>query len=115
MSELRRKRVESLIRQEIGLLINLQVIKDPRVDPLAVVTRVVVSKDMHYGKIFISFYGGQAKLESCVQALNHAAGFVQKELAERLRLRFTPKLSFHEDPSIEQGFRVTQKIRELFS
>jgi ribosome-binding factor A len=115
MSELRRKRVESLIQQQIGSLINLQVIKDPRVEPLAVVTRVVVSKDFHYGKVFISFYGEQTRLEACVQALNHAAGFIQRQLADRIRLRFTPRLSFHMDRSIEQGFRVTQKIRELFS
>jgi ribosome-binding factor A len=115
MSELRQKRVESLVRQQIGTLINLQVIQDPRVDPLAAVTRVTVSRDLHYAKVFISFHGEQEKLHACVQALNHAAGFVQRQLAERLRLRFTPRLSFHEDRSIEQGFRVTQKIRELFS
>jgi ribosome-binding factor A len=115
MSELRRKRVESLIQQQIGSLINLKVVKDPRVEQLAAVTRVVVSKDFHYAKVFISFYGEQARLEACVQALNHAAGFIQKELADRMRLRFTPRLSFHMDRSIEQGFRVTQKIRELFS
>jgi ribosome-binding factor A len=115
MSELRRKRVESLIQQKIGSLINLQVIKDPRVEPLAVVTRVVVSKDFHYSKVFVSFHGEQTRLAACVQALNHAAGFIQRELADRMRLRFTPRLSFHMDRSIEQGFRVTQKIRELFS
>jgi ribosome-binding factor A len=48
-----------------------------------------------------------------VEALNHAAGFVQRELAASLRLRFVPRLTFLEDASIEQGFRISLKLREL--
>ena len=115
MSELRLKRVESLVKEEIGNLINRQIIKDPRVNPLATVTRVRASKDLKYSKVFISFYGEASRRWECVQALNHAAGFIQKELGARLHLRFIPKLTFLEDSSIEQGFRITQKLKEISS
>ena len=113
MSEVRQKRVESLIQELIAQLINRKRIKDPRVQPLSVVTRVSASKDLKYAKVYISFYGDPALRRECVAALNHAAGFVQKELGGGLRLRFVPKLTFIEDPSIEQGFRIIQKLREL--
>ncbi len=113
MSEVRQKRVESLIREHIAALIHGQTIKDPRVLPLAVVTQVAASKDLKYAKVFISYYGDAALRRQCVEALNHAAGFVQKELGARLRLRFVPRLTFLEDASIEQGFRIAQKLREI--
>ncbi|MBP1779514.1 MAG: ribosome-binding factor [candidate division NC10 bacterium] len=113
MSEVRQKRVESLVQEQIAQLINRKTIKDPRVQPLAVVTRVSASKDLKYCKVYISFYGDPRLREECVAALNHAAGFIQRQLGERLRLRFVPKLTFIEDFSIEQGFRVMQKLREL--
>jgi ribosome-binding factor A len=113
MSEVRQKRVESLIQEQIAELINRKRIKDPRVQPLAIVTRVSASKDLRYSKVYISFYGDPEVRRECVAALNHAAGFIQKELGGRLRLRFVPKLTFIEDSSIEQGFRVIQKLKEL--
>jgi ribosome-binding factor A len=113
MSEVKQKRVESLIQEQIAALIHRQTIKDPRVQSLAVVTKVTASRDLKYAKVHISYYGDAALRQQCVEALNHAAGFVQKELAASLRLRFVPKLTFREDASIEQGFRIAQKLREL--
>ncbi len=113
MSEIRQKRVESLIREHISALIHRQTIKDPRVLPLALVTRVAASKDLKQAKVYISYYGDSALRRQCVEALNHAAGFVQRELAASLRLRFVPRLTFLEDASIEQGFRIAQKLREI--
>jgi ribosome-binding factor A len=113
MSELRQKRVESLIREHIAALIHRQAIKDPRVQSLAVVTQVVSSKDLKHSKVYISYYGDPGLRRECVMGLNHAAGFVQRELASSLRLRFVPRLTFVEDSSIEQGFRIAQKLREI--
>jgi ribosome-binding factor A len=113
MSEVRQKRVETLIQEQIATLINRKTIKDPRVQSLSVVTRVSASRDLKYSKVYISYYGDAVLRRECVAALNHAAGFVQKELGARLRLRFVPRLTFLEDTSIEQGFRFAQKLREL--
>jgi ribosome-binding factor A len=97
MSEVRQKRVESLIREHVAALIHSQTIKDPRVLPLAVVTQVAASNDLKYAKVFISCYDAALRAQ-CVEALNHAAGFVQREIAGGLRLRFVPRLTFVEDP-----------------
>jgi ribosome-binding factor A len=113
MSEVKQKRVESLIREHIAALIQRQTIKDPRVLPLAVVTEVAASRDLKNSKVYISYYGDAELRRQCVEALNHAAGFIQKELGAHLRLRFVPHLTFLEDSSIEQGFRIAQKLREL--
>jgi ribosome-binding factor A len=115
MSEVRLKKVESLLRAEISSLISRKVVKDPRVHPMATVTGVEVSGDLRHAKVYISFFGNDEQRNSCVEALNHAAGFVQKKLGESLRLRTIPRPAFIADRSIERGVRITQKIRDLFS
>ncbi len=115
MSEKRLKRVESLLKEEISSMIIKSEIKDPRVDPLLTITEIKVSKDLNYAKIFISYYGDKEKLKQLVFALNHASGFIRGKLGKRLHLKTIPKLTFNPDNSIERGFRITQKIKELLS
>ena len=113
MSEVRQKRLESQIREHIAALIHRQTIKDPRVQALSVVTEVAASRDLKNCRVYISYYGEPELRRQCVEALNHAAGFIQRELGAHLRVRFVPRLSFVEDSSIEQGFRIAQKLREI--
>jgi ribosome-binding factor A len=107
------KRVESLLREEISLMIITNVIKDPRVSTFLSVTEVKVSKDTNYAKVYVSSFQKDKTLEAGVEALNHAAGFIQNRLGEKLSLRNTPHLTFITDHSIKQGIEITQKIEEL--
>ena len=113
MSEKRLRRVESLLQEEISYMISRREIKDPRIDPLTSVTHIKVSGDLGYAKVYISLFGEDEVREKSVSALNHAAGFIQKSLGKSLHLRSIPKLTFFADTSIEQGFRMTQKIKDL--
>lgn len=115
MSEVRRKKVESLLKEEISGLISGGVVKDPRVHPMTAVTDVEISGDLRHARVFVSFFGSQEERTRCVEALNHAAGFIHKKLGGRLHLRFVPHLSFLVDDSIERGVRLTRKIQELFA
>ncbi len=115
MSEVRLRKVESLIQEQISALLAARVVKDPRVHELTAITGVRVSRDLRYAKVYVSFYATGEERERCVEALNHAAGFIRRALRERVRLRTVPNLTFLVDNSIERGFRVTQKIKEALS
>lgn len=110
---IRLKRVQNMIREEVSLLILQGVIKDPRVNSLLSVTDVEVSKDTAYAKIYISSMEGDKKLDGAVKALNHAAGFIQAKLGKKLKTRNTPKLTFILDQSIKRGVDMTKKLEEL--
>ena len=112
---IRLKRVESLIQEEIGTMIVLGIIKDPRISHMVSVTSVSVSRDINYAKIYISSFENSTALNKAVEALNHAAGFIQKQLAKRLKIRNTPRLSFFVDHSIEDGVRMIHILEELNS
>ena len=113
MSELRLRRVESFLENEIGSLISEGTLKDPRIDTLLTVVGVRVAKDLSSARIYISFYGERTALDGAVHALNGAAGYIQRQIAGHLRMRNTPRLRFLADESLREGFQVTQQLKDL--
>ncbi|MFP4562072.1 MAG: 30S ribosome-binding factor RbfA [Spirochaetia bacterium] len=111
----RLKKVESVIQREIARLITEKEIKDPRVHSMLSVNRVVVSKDIAYAKVYISAFEKENRLDEAVDALNHASGFVQKQLGKKLKTRNTPKLTFIADTSVKEGFRINKLIEDSLS
>jgi ribosome-binding factor A len=113
MSSFRLKKVESLLQKEIGLIILNGKVKDPRIDSFLTVSKVKVSKDLAYAKIFISSFKTETSLTKAVDALNHAAGFIQSLLNRHLKMRYTPRLNFVADTSIKEGFEMIRKLEEM--
>lgn len=103
------ERVNHLIRQEICDLLQRQV-KDPRLGNFIVITDVTTSTDLKHARVFVSHLGGEAEKPATLKVLTAASGFLRKELANRLQLRYVPELSFHWDESIARGAH----IEELF-
>jgi ribosome-binding factor A len=106
------ERVGHLIQEKIGALIVEGRIKDPRVDPFLSITRVTVSRDLAYAEVYVSGLKPSG-LAKGVAGLQSAAGFIQAQLAGQMRIRQTPRLRFHEDPGIREGFDMIKKIEGL--
>lgn len=115
MANIRAQKMQSLIRDEIGKMIVAGIVKDPRVSSFISVTSVEISKDAAYAKVYVSSIEGNKKLTAAVDALNHAAGFIQARLGKRIRARYTPRLSFYMDRSPLVGFEMTKKLEDLES
>jgi len=115
MSGFRTDRVGSLIREKIGGLIVERKIKDPRVDSFLSITRVEVSGDLGYADVFVSSYKTESGLAKGVAGLQNAAGFIQSQLAKTMHTRSTPRLRFHADLGVREGFDIVQKIEKLVS
>jgi len=110
----RAERVSDEIQRRLMELIATE-LKDPRVSFLSSITRIQMSPDLHYAKVYISMMGSPDEQKSTITALRHAAGFLRHELGVNLRLRHTPELQFVLDHSIEEGDRVLRVIREVES
>jgi ribosome-binding factor A len=113
MGEFRTERIGALIQEKIAALIIEGKIKDPRVNPFLSVSRVKVSNDLSWADVYISTFKPETKLARGVEGLQSAAGFIQSQLAAGMRIRLTPKLRFHEDQSIRQGFEMVKKIEKI--
>jgi ribosome-binding factor A len=103
-SPLRRERVAEEIRAELSEILQHEM-RDPRMGWVTV-TRVEMSPDLAYAKVFVSIYGSESDLAASLGVLERAAGFIRAELGRRVRLRQTPELHFRADDSIEQSQRI---------
>jgi len=109
----RSERTSKLIQREISRLLEREV-NDPRLSKLISVTEVALSPDLKYAKIFVSTLDSEIdNKEEMLAGFNNASGFLRKELASHLKLRYTPQLSFHYDDSIERGARLLKLMGDL--
>ena len=113
MGEFRTERVGRLIQEKIAALIIEGRIKDPRVNSFLSVSQVKVSRDFSWAEVYISTFKPETNLAKGVLGLQSAAGFIQSQLAREMKIRQTPRLRFHEDFSVREGFDMIKKIEEL--
>ena len=69
------------------------------------VTEVRVSPDLKNATAFATPLGG-AELGPTIAALNRASGYLRGLLAEEVRLRHLPRLSFEADRSFDEASRI---------
>ena len=92
---------------------HLREIKDPRVQQgMISVTRVETTGDLRYAKVWLSVLGLENEKEF-KKGLKSASGWLRRELANSLSLRYTPELVFEIDRSIEYGAHINQMLRDL--
>jgi ribosome-binding factor A len=111
MESRRPGKVGGAIREEISRML-LRDIKDPRIG-FVTITRVTVSKDLRFVKVYFSVLGDQSAREESLKGLNSAKGFIRMELGKRLRLRYTPEIVFSFDPSLDNMNRLSELIRQI--
>jgi len=87
-------------------------VKDPRVSKAFVsVTGADVSKDLSVAKIYYSVLAG--KEEGVAEGLKSAGGYIRSELASRLNLRITPKLTFIKDDSTAKAMHIVSLLKDI--
>ncbi len=106
------ERVNALLAEEISELIRRE-IQDPRLSAMVSVTEVHTSPDLRNATVLVSVLGTEEEARQALLALRHAAGYLRHEMAERLRIKHIPELSFKQDTSIEKGARVLQILKEI--
>ena len=107
----RQARLNELLLEEIGSLIHRD-IQDPRVNGVSV-SGVEVSPDLARARVFVILPGGDKARRQALAGLEHAAGFLRHELAERLSLHRLPDLTFEIDRGFEQGLRIDALFEAL--
>jgi ribosome-binding factor A len=112
VSENRIRRVAEQMKKDVSAIIASE-IKDPRVAGLTSITDVELSKDLRYASIYVSIFGNDDEKEETLQTLIRASGFIRGEIGRRIRLRYTPEISFYLDNSLEYGAHIERVIRSL--
>jgi ribosome-binding factor A len=110
MTSHRSERVGDALRGVIAELLARE-IKDPRIG-MVTLTRVQMSADLKHARVFFSCLGDDLAHERSLAGLRSASGYIKAHAARRLKLRFTPEITFVFDPSIETSVRVAALLRD---
>ena len=111
MNKARADRIGQAMQQEIATMLQREV-KDPRVG-FASVTRVEVSRDLSWAKVFVSILGTTEAQQQGMQGLKSASPFLRGEIARRLSLRHAPQLQFIADTSIDASIRIQEVLHTI--
>lgn len=110
-SQLRVEKLQELIKQEMSKML-LKEIKDPRIG-FVTVTDVEMTGDLREAKIYVSIMGGDEQIKESLEGLQSALGFIRREIGHRIRLRFTPEISFALDKSLDYGEHIQKLLLQI--
>lgn len=90
----------------------LEGLRDPRVTPISI-TSVRLSDDLRVARVNFTPLGGVGDATTIGAGLQAAAGFLRRELGQRLRLKYTPELRFHPDDSVGRAVDLTARLEQM--
>ena len=111
VSKTRATRIADRIREVLSEML-IQEISDPRLLGISV-TDVTVDRELAYAEVYVSALEGSERSEEILAGMEHAQGYLRRELAQRVDLRQFPRLRFHWDPTFERADRIERLIASL--
>lgn len=112
MAKVRMERLAEELKKTVSSIIFEM--KDPRIPTVTSITSMEVTQDLKYAKARVSVYGeNEEAAKEAVAALNHAAGFIQHEVGNRMTIRRVPQIKFVGDDSIAYSVHIAEVLRSL--
>lgn len=107
----RQRQIGSLIQQELSDLLKRE-LHDPRLG-FATVTEVKMRENLNRAQVYISVMGDEEERQKTMAALGQAAGFIRRELASRLKLRYMPQIEFVPDLTLDRAARLEALLDQI--
>ena len=109
----RLERINSLLKRVIAESM-FSVMQGDSVQPgLITVTDVSCGKDLRDATVRVSVFGDDALKQTALQHLKHNAKRFQTIINREVRMKFTPRLNFQLDLSLEKGDEVLAILNNL--
>ncbi len=109
----RMTRVNELLRREIGGSL-FELLNRTEIDLAAVtITRVETSPSLRSAKVFVSVRDGEGEKESVLKVLQRHRIQFQDRINKNVVLKYTPKLQFILDESLEKGDGVLRILEDM--
>lgn len=106
----RLERINNLIRDEISAMLRKD-LHDPLIG-FVTITDVEVSPDLRHAKVFFSVLGDPEQVQNSIKGLLRARKFINSRLAERIELRYIPKLRFILDETAAKAQRMATLLHQ---
>ena len=104
-------RIDEEFKREISQILNYE-LKNPNVTGMISVTKVKVTTDLSYARVYVSILNSK-NIKETLAGLKKSSGFVRSELAKKINLRNTPEIIFELDDSLEYGAKIDSILKDL--
>jgi len=108
----RQEAVGRVLQEAVAEVIRREV-RDPRIGFVTVVG-VEASADLRHARVRVSILAeSEEECAECLAGIESARTFIQRLVAERVRLRYAPELVFIRDRGFENAERVARILHEI--
>lgn len=111
MATRRTAKVARAIREAVSSAILFE-LRDPRIKNVTVLN-VDVAGDLRNAKVHVSVMGDERTQQLSLHGLNASRGFLQSKVADRIKTRYTPLLTFVLDDGVKKSLEATRILNEL--
>ena len=109
----RTDKINSLLKEVISEVIQKK-LRNPSIKTsLITVSRVEITKDLKFAKVYLSIIGDENEKKTIMKAIQKASGFIGVNAANKIILRFFPKLSFYIDDTVEKQMRINDVLKQI--
>ena len=108
-NEARLNRINEELKKELSQILNYE-LKNPNVTGMLSVTRVKITPDFKYAKVYVSILNSK-NIKKTMEGLKESSGFMRSRLAKTVNLRITPELVFEVDDSLEYGEKIDSILK----
>ena len=108
----RTDRINEQLREEISILLTRS-IKDPRLNGIISITRVISSGDLRSARVYISVMGNNQTKQEALAGIQSAASFLRRELRDRINMKHTPFLTYELDDSMEEADQLLRLMNQV--
>ncbi|WP_372366302.1 30S ribosome-binding factor RbfA [Candidatus Uabimicrobium sp. HlEnr_7] len=98
--------------KELASKIILYRLSDPRIKRVTIL-RAKFSPDLRYCTVYVSILGTKSQVRTALRGLQHARGYIQRQIAERLSLRYAPIIKIEHDEGLEQQQEMSTLIDDI--
>ena len=111
MQSLRHQRVRELLKRAVGEIIRREIPVEQA--GLITVNDIGVAGDLQSATVFVGVGGATDRQQQCLGLLRRNRMRIQGLLGRAVVLKYTPKLRFVLDDSVERGDRVLRILDDL--
>lgn len=106
-------RLNSLLKEVISEVIHRQIHHIPYINKFVTITRVEITADLYYAKVYISYLGKDEEKLKVLEALKENASQIAIMSSKKMRIRHFPSLTFEIDTGLEKQMRIEELLHKI--
>ncbi|MBF0234181.1 MAG: 30S ribosome-binding factor RbfA [Desulfamplus sp.] len=107
----RAERIGVAIQTALSELLSRK-IQDPRIE-MATISSVEVTTDLKVAYVYFALFGSEEKIKEAIAGFQSSHGYIKKNIAPKLGLKYMPEIKFVHDRSFDHGSKIDALLNSV--